>query len=202
MARAWLAKATASGDAVEPEQRERGSGHREHRGDRREDRGDLGALLPEHELRREVLVHGAQVLLVRGVVVLAAGVVGSESSKIASSDASMPRPIAVARCGRRRLIAATTRSLSFVGACTTCASPEKATTPSFTSAPCRSTNAFAASFAASMRFGFRSSASMLPDTSSARMTVPSCTGTTTVVWGRAVPSAMKKSAIRKSAGGM
>src|SRR5712691_9771742 len=54
------------------------------------------------------------------------------NSAIASSDTRIARPIAVARCGRRRLIAATTSVLSVVGDWTIEASPENETTPIFT----------------------------------------------------------------------
>src|SRR5919204_1339354 len=50
-------------------------------------------------------------------------------SAIASSETRMARPIAVARCGRSRLIAEMTRVLSVVGDCTIDASPENETTP-------------------------------------------------------------------------
>ena len=66
---------------------------------------------------------------------------------------------------------------------------------------CFSTNARAAAFAASIRFGFMSSASIEPETSIARMTVPSWLGTATTACGRATPIDMKASASRKSAGG-
>ena len=98
---------------------------------------------------------------------------------MASRDTRIALPIAVARCGRSRLIAAMTSVLSVVGDCTIEASPEKDTTPIFTLSLCLSTNARAAAFAASIRFGFMSSASIDPETSIARMTVPSWLGTAT-----------------------
>ncbi len=94
-----------------------------------------------------------------------------------------------------------TSVLSVVGDCTIEASPEKDTTPIFTLSLCLSTNARAAAFAASMRFGFMSSASIDPETSIARMTVPSWLGTATTAWGRATAMAMNARARMKSAGG-
>ena len=88
-----------------------------------------------------------------------------------------------------------------VGDCTIDASPEKETTPIFTLSLCLSTNARAAAFAASMRFGFISSASIDPDTSMARMTVPSWLGTATTACGRATAIAMKARAKMKRTGG-
>src|SRR6266542_528105 len=58
---------------VEPEQRKTTCHDGQHRRDEREIRRDLGLLLTEHELRRELLVDGAQVGGVRRVVVLGVG---------------------------------------------------------------------------------------------------------------------------------
>src|SRR5207245_8928233 len=94
-------------------------------------------------------------------------------------ETRIARPIAVARCGGRRLVAAMMRFLSVVGDCTIDASVENETIPMRRFAFWRSTNARAAAFAASIRFGFMSSASIDPDTSIVRMAVPSWLGTVT-----------------------
>ena len=93
---------------------------------------------------------------------------------------------------------------SSVGAMTTCALSEKLTMPTrmlFLASRWRSTKVLAASFAASIRFGLTSSASMLPDTSIARMTVPSSPGTFTSAAGRASARTRTVKPRRKSAGG-
>jgi len=68
--------------------------------------------------------------------------------------------------------------------------------PIFTLSLCLRTKAFAASFAAVSRSGLMSVARMLPETSIARMTVPSWLGTFTTVIGRASATIMNASAMR------
>ena len=132
----------------------------------------------------------------------AAGKSRSLFSKMASSEVRMPRPIAVPRCGRRREIAAFTASLSSVGAWTIAALSENETTPMRAAGLCLSTKVIAAAFAASIRFGLTSSACMLPETSMARITVPSSLGSVTTDCGRASPMSMAVSASRNSTAGM
>ena len=62
----------------------------------------------------------------------------------------------------------------------------KATTPIRTVAGWFATKVRAAALAASIRVGVRSVAAMLPETSKARMTVPSSLGTLTTLCGRAM----------------
>ena len=85
----------------------------------------------------------------------------------------MPLPIAVPRCSWKRSIAALTSSRLSVGACTTAAVPANETTAILTFRGRSATNAFAASCAATRRFGWTSAARMLPETSIAR-TIVSC----------------------------
>ena len=110
----------------------------------------------------------------------------------------MPWPIDVPRSGARRLIVARRALWSFVGACTEKPLSLKATTPICTVSGCCSTKSRAAALAASMRVGFRSSAAMLPETSNARMTVPSTLGRLTTVCGRASATSRIVSPARKS----
>jgi hypothetical protein len=93
-------------------------------------------------------------------------------------------------------------SCSLVGTCTVKPLSLNATTPTNTLDGWRSTKSRAASLAASIRDGFRSSAAMLPDTSNARMTTPSIRGRLTTVCGRASETIRIVSDNRKSAGGM
>ena len=76
-----------------------------------------------------------------------------------------------------------------------------ATTPMRIELGCRSTKAVAASFAASMRDGSRSSARMLFETSNARMTVPSRCGSPKLIVGRASEKQMRPTAAANSAKG-
>ena len=99
-------------------------------------------------------------------------------------------------------MAAFTASLSSVGARTIEALSENDTTPMRAEALCLSTKVIAAAFAASMRFGRTSSACMLPETSIARITVPSSLGRVTTDCGRASAVSMAATARMKSAGGM
>ena len=64
-----------------------------------------------------------------------------------------------------------------------------------------STNSFAASCEATIRFGSTSAARMLPDTSMARMTVSRCEGRVTIAAGRAIAKSMTASPARRSRGG-
>ena len=98
------------------------------------------------------------------------------ATAIVLSDARMPCPSDVPRSGVRRLIAASTVAWSLVGAWTDRPASLKATTPTITPGGWRSTKSSVAALAASIRVGFRSSAAMLPETSKARMTVPSARG--------------------------
>ena len=86
----------------------------------------------------------------------------------------MPWATDVPRCGARRSIADTTVLWSLVGRWTEMPESLKATTPIVMPEGWRATKSFAATLAASIRVGFRSVAAMLPETSKARMTVPSC----------------------------
>ena len=104
----------------------------------------------------------------------------------------MPPASEVPRSGPSRSIAAATWAGSSVGTWTDSPLSLKATTPIRTVGGWRSTNARAAALAASIRVGGRSVAAMLPDTSKARMTVPSTRGTLTTACGRA--SAMTRTA--------
>ncbi len=63
----------ASGQAIEPEERESAGHHREHRGGERDVRGELRLFVVDDELRGEILVDRAQVLLGARVEVLAIG---------------------------------------------------------------------------------------------------------------------------------
>ena len=59
----------------------------------------------------------------------------------------------------------------------------------------------AASWAAAKRFGLTSTARMLPETSSARITVSFCDGRVTLETGRAAATSIAVTASRNSAGG-
>src|SRR5512140_3684196 len=85
----------------------------------------------------------------------------------------MPLARAVPRWGARRLIAPRMASGSLVGTCTEKPLSLKATTPISTVVGWRLMKSIAAALAASMRVGVRSVAAILPETSKARMTVPS-----------------------------
>ena len=101
------------------------------------------------------------------------------------SETSMPLASDVPRSGPSRSIAATTSDGSLVGTWTEKPLSLKATTPMRTELGWRSTNVRAAAFAASIRVGARSVAAMLPETSKARITVPSIRGTPITLCGRA-----------------
>jgi hypothetical protein len=81
-----------------------------------------------------------------------------------------------------------TSTWALVGVWTTTAPSPKATIPTFTSGGWRSTKALAAALAASMRVGLMSSALMLLEMSTARITVPSRLGVFTVAMGWAIPT--------------
>jgi hypothetical protein len=106
----------------------------------------------------------------------------------------------VPRSGVNRLIAAMTAALSVTGAWTELPLSLNATTPIWTVGGWRSMNERAAALAASMRVGVKSVAAMLPDTSNARMTVPSKRGTLTAAWGRASATTPIASPTNTSAG--
>ncbi len=79
--------------------------------------------------------------------------------------------------------------------------PAKATTPMRVLEGVSLMKARAAACAAARRVGLTSSARMLPETSSARITVSCCVGSDTVAAGRASASSMRVSAASSSAGG-
>ncbi len=81
-------------------------------------------------------------------------------------------------------MAASTVPWSLVGAWTEKPLSLNATTPITTLAGWCSTKSRAAALAASIRVGLKSSAAMLPDTSNARITVPSSLGRLTTPCGR------------------
>ncbi len=97
----------------------------------------------------------------------------------------MPRPRDVPRSGPRRSIAATSSARSAVGVCVEKPVSLKTTVPMRTELGWPSMNASAAVLAASIRVGATSVAAMLPETSNARMTVPSRRGTPMTLCGRA-----------------
>ena len=100
---------------------------------------------------------------------------GCSATAMALSEARMPWPTEVPFWGVRRSIAASTVAWSLVGCWTETPESLKATTPiDDARAAARSTKSLAAALAAAIRVGCRSVAAMLPETSKARMTVPSC----------------------------
>ena len=120
---------------------------------------------------------------------------------IAPSDVWRPWPSEVPPPTERRLIAAITSSSTLLGASVVTAPSPNATTPILIVLGCRSTNAVAASFAASIRVGSRSSARMLFETSKARITVPSRSGNARLTVGRASEKQTNASAVAKIAKG-
>ena len=123
------------------------------------------------------------------------------SGKMAASETMMPLPIAVARCSWKRSIAAIRSSRLCVGGCTSAAVPANETMPMRVNGGWSAMKAFAASCAATSRFGCTSVARMLPDTSIASTTVLCCEGSVTTAVGRATASSMHVSARRNSTGG-
>ncbi len=118
-----------------------------------------------------------------------------------SSAITSPLPSAVPRCGSRRSSACRMSSRLVVGDCTTAAAAAMPTTPMRTLSGCSLTKDLAASRAATMRVGAMSVAFMLPDMSSARITVSTRDGSVTVACGRATASSMAVSPTSQSSGG-
>jgi len=108
-----------------------------------------------------------------------------DSSAMAFSDVKMPCGSAVPPSGVRRSTAAWSASLSSVGVWVMTPPSLNETMPTRTVVGWLSMNTCAAAFAASIRFGSRSSASMLLETSKARMAVPSTRGRSMSAWGLA-----------------
>ncbi len=118
-----------------------------------------------------------------------------------SSAMTRPLPSAVPRCGSSRSIAARMSSRLLVGDCMTAAAAAIPMTPMRTWSGCSSTNDLAASRAAAMRFGATSVAFMLPDMSTARITVSIREGSVSVACGRATASSSAASPASHSSGG-
>jgi len=105
--------------------------------------------------------------------------------RIASSDAKMASPIAVAPSARSVLTAALNAARSVVGVTSVAALPAKLTSPTLYWRGTRSANLSAASWAARSRYGATSSADMDPDVSIANMIVACSLGTDRETSGRA-----------------
>ena len=106
---------------------------------------------------------------------------------IVLSDVKRPWPSDVPPLTESRLIAASTSSLTLLGLSTVTALSPNATTPILIVRGCFSTKARAATLAASIRLGSRSLARMLFETSNARITVPSRSGTGRLTVGSRQP---------------
>ncbi len=118
------------------------------------------------------------------------------------SEVKRPWPSDVPPLTESRLIAASTSSLTLLGLSTVTALSPNATTPILIELGCFSTKARAATLAASIRVGLRSLARMLFETSKARITVPSRSGTGRLTVGRARPNTTSAIPAAKSANGM
>jgi hypothetical protein len=98
-------------------------------------------------------------------------------------------------------MAARISSLVWVAGCTTVAVAANATTPMRMRLGCSATKVRAAARAANSRFGATSVARMLPETSSARITVSYWDGSVTTALGRAIATSIAMSASRNRSGG-
>ena len=110
---------------------------------------------------------------------------------IVLSEVKRPWPSDVPPLTESRLTAASTSSLTLLGLSTVTALSPNATTPILIELGCFSMKARAATLAASIRVGWRSLAFMLFETSKARITVPSRSGTGRLTVGRASPNTIE-----------
>ena len=112
----------------------------------------------------------------------------SGSPAMAERELKIPAPSEVPPWVDSRSMAASTSAWTSVGGWAMNPPSPKATTPMRIEAGWSATNPLAAALAAAIRFGSMSSASMLFDTSKARITIPSRRGIPNDSWGRAAPT--------------